>query len=63
MQLKIHLNIVVSFLKHEGCGMHIETALQNVPLQDRCKCPRNSAAGCVVHSKPINTQTMNSFLK
>ncbi|KAL5962955.1 hypothetical protein TSMEX_009322 [Taenia solium] len=24
----------------KGCGKHIETALKDVPVSERCKCPR-----------------------
>ena len=27
-----------------GCGKHIEQALKDVPVDERCKCPRDSPA-------------------
>jgi hypothetical protein len=28
----------------KGCGQHIEQALKGVPVDERCKCPRDSTA-------------------
>ncbi|UJR21467.1 hypothetical protein I4U23_024552 [Adineta vaga] len=28
----------------KGCGQHIEQALKDVPIDDRCKCPRGASA-------------------
>ena len=28
----------------KGCGQHIEQALKDVPVDERCKCPRDSPA-------------------
>lgn len=26
---------------YDGCGRHIELVLQDVPVEDRCDCPKN----------------------
>lgn len=28
-----------------GCGLHIEEALHDVPVEERCDCPRPDGAG------------------
>ncbi|XXQ38053.1 Uncharacterized protein PBTT_08104 [Plasmodiophora brassicae] len=34
-----------------GCGQHIEAALADVPVKDRCQCPRGSAANAATKTK------------
>jgi len=31
-----------------GCGRHIEIVLEDVPLEERCKCPRKEKKNCVI---------------
>ncbi|RMZ93943.1 hypothetical protein BpHYR1_021487, partial [Brachionus plicatilis] len=31
-----------------GCGMHIEQALKNVPVEDRCKCDKSRIERCII---------------
>lgn len=33
-----------------GCGMHIETALAGVKIEDRCKCEKGSVFGSLFGS-------------
>lgn len=36
----------------KGCGKHIEQALKDVPVDERCKCPRDSPASTTEVKKP-----------
>lgn len=35
----------------KGCGKHIEQALKDVPVDERCKCPRDSPASTTTEMK------------
>ena len=42
----------VASLHGRGCGMHVESTLAGVPLEERCKCPRAKGGNiCLVQTQ------------